>query len=163
MNWVDIAIIIAGLIFAFIGLSHGLIRMAFSIAGLVGGIALAGRYHEPFAAILSPSGSNWAGIAAFVIIVFATLVVANLISQLIKKAANILLLGWVDRVCGFILGAGIGVMLCAASLTIVSKYFPNLVQDTIGQSTVAKLVMDQFPMLLGLLPENFDFIRDSFH
>lgn len=162
MNWVDIIIIIVGIIFIVIGLKQGLIRAVFSIAGLAGGVALAGRYHEPFAAVLSPSGANWAGIAAFAIIVIATLVVANLVGVVVKKAVNILLLGWIDKVFGGILGAIIGLVLCAALLTIVSKYFPNLVQDTISQSAVAKAIMEQFPMLLGLLPEDFDFVRDFF-
>lgn len=162
MNWVDIAIIIVGIIFIVIGLKQGLIRTVFSIAGLAGGIALAGRYHEPFAAVLSPGGASWAGIAAFAIIVIITLVVANLVGMLVKRAANILLLGWIDKVFGGILGAIIGLVLCAALLTIVSKFFPDLGQDVIGQSAVAKVVMEQFPMLLGLLPEDFDFIRDFF-
>jgi uncharacterized membrane protein required for colicin V production len=71
-------------------------------------------------------------------------------------------LGWVDRVFGFIVGAGIGGMLCAAILAIISKYFPGIGQDVVSQSAIARLLIEQFPLLLALLPEEFDFVRDFF-
>ena len=162
MNWLDIVIVIAIIGFAVLGLSKGIIRMVFSIAGLAVGIVLAGMYYHSLAEILSSEGASWAGIAAFAIIVIVTMIVANLIGTLVKKLANLLLLGWVDRVIGLILGGISGGLLCAAALSIVTKYFPGWGMDIVAQSTMAELVMDKFPMLLGLLPDDFDFISDFF-
>ena len=162
MNWVDLVIIVAGLAFAAFGLMNGLIRMAFSTVGLVGGIVLAGRFYQSLAEVLSPTGASWSGVAAFAIIVIVTLVVANIVGSVIKKVVSLLLLGWIDKVFGFILGALTGTMLCAALLTIATKYFPSVIEDTLSQSVMAKFVMEQFPLLLGLLPEDFDFIRNFF-
>ncbi|MCD6358606.1 MAG: CvpA family protein, partial [Dehalococcoidia bacterium] len=162
MSWLDIVIIVVGLGLAILGLSKGLIRMAFSVIGLIGGITLAGIYYESLAEILSSSGDSWAGIAAFAIIVIVTMIVANLVGTLVKKATNLLLLGWIDRALGFILGAIGGGMFCAAVLSIVSKYFPGWGQDVVAQSTMAGLVMERFPLLLGLLPDEFNFISDFF-
>ena len=53
MNWVDIAIIVVGIIFAVIGLRHGIVRTLFTLAGLIGGVALAGNYYQPLANVLS--------------------------------------------------------------------------------------------------------------
>jgi hypothetical protein len=35
-------------------------------------------------------------------------------------------------------------------------------QDVVGQSITAKLLIERFPLLLALLPEEFDFVRNFF-
>jgi membrane protein required for colicin V production len=162
MNWIDIAIIVVGVLFALIGLWQGVIRTVFTLAGLIGGIVLAGHYYQPFANVLSPDGASWAGIAAFAIILVVTVIVVNILGLLVARFLHLLRLGWVDKAFGFIIGAGIGGMLCAAILTIISKYFPGMGQDVVSQSAIAKLLIEQFPLLLALLPEEFDFVRDFF-
>jgi Uncharacterized membrane protein, required for colicin V production len=161
MNWLDIIIIIIGIIFGVLGLWKGAIKAAFGIAGLIGGVALAGHYYGRLATILSSEGAAWAGIAAYVIILVATLVVASIIGWFIAKLVHITMLGWVDRLVGCILGVVIGGMLCAAALAIATKYFPS-VEAITASSPVAKFIMAQSPLLLALLPNEFDFIRNFF-
>jgi membrane protein required for colicin V production len=161
MNWLDIVIIVIGIIFGILCLWRGAIKAAFGIAGLIGGIALAGHHYQSLASILSPGGASWAGIAAYAIILVATLVVAGIIGWFVAKLVHITMLGWVDRLVGFILGAGIGGMLCAAALAIVSKYSSGI-DAVIAQSVVARFLMEQFPLLLALLPEEFDSVRNFF-
>lgn len=161
MNWLDIVIIVVTLSLGMLGLSRGAIKAVFGIVGLIGGIALAGHYYRPLASILSPSGAIWSGIAAYAIILVATLIAASVVGWFIARLVHIVMLGWVDRLIGFILGAGIGSMLCAAILAIVSKYLPS-VEEVISHSVIAKLLMEQFPLLLALLPDEFDFIRGFF-
>jgi hypothetical protein len=43
----------------------------------------------------------------------------------------------------------------------MSKYFSGM-DAVIAQSVVARFLMGKFPLLLALLPEEFDFIRDFF-
>ncbi|GAI31866.1 unnamed protein product, partial [marine sediment metagenome] len=83
------------------------------------------------------------------------------IGWFVARLVHIVMLGWVDRLIGFILGAAIGSMLCAAVLAIVSKYLPGT-GEAISHSVIAKFLMEQFPLLLALLPEEFDFIRGFF-
>ena len=161
MNWLDIVIIVVAALFGLCGLWQGAIRAAFGIAGLVGGIALAGHYYQGLAGILSPSGASWSAIAAYAIILVATLVVAGIIGWLVSHLVHITILGWLDRLLGFILGAAIGSIVCAAILAIISKYFPGS-QTIISESAIARFLMEQFPLLLALLPEEFDFVRDLF-
>lgn len=161
MNWLDIVIIVIAVLFGMLGLWRGAIKAAFGIAGLIGGIALAGHYYGWLAEVLSPGGASWSGIAAYAIILIATLVVAGIIGWLVARLVHIMMLGWVDRLIGFILGAGVGSMLCAAALAIVSKYSSGA-GEAISQSVMAKFLMEQSPLLLALLPEEFDFIRDFF-
>lgn len=161
MNWLSIVIIVVALVLGFIGLRNGIIKTAFAIAGLIAGIALAGRYYGGLAALLSPTGANWANIAAYAIILISTFIVAGVIGWLVAKVAHIALLGWLDRLVGFVLGVFIGSLLCAAILAIIVRWYPGA-ETNIAQSAVARFLMAGFPLLLTLLPGEFDFIRDFF-
>ena len=161
MNWLDIVIIVVAVLMGFLGLRQGIIRTVFGIAGLIGGIVLAGRYYGGLAAVLSPSGATWANIAAYAIILIATLIVAGVIGWLVARLVHLVLLGWLDRLVGCILGVVIGGLLCAAVLAIVGKYYPGA-EAVISQSGLARFLMGGFPLLLALLPKEFDLIRDFF-
>lgn len=161
MNWLDIVIIVVAVLLGLAGLRQGIIKTVFGIAGLIGGIVLAGRYYDELAAVLSPSGATWVNIAAYAIILIATLIVAGVIGWFVAKLVHLILLGWLDRFVGFILGVFIGGLLCAAVLAIVLKYYPGT-EAVISQSVIAKFLMAGFPLLLALLPKEFDFIRDFF-
>jgi len=159
MNWLDITIIVVGIGFGVAGLWQGAIKMAFSIAGLIAGIYLAGRYYQLLANILSSSGATWAKIAAYAIILLVTSAIAGIIGWIVAKLVHITPLGVLDRAIGFIFGVGIGLLLIAAGLAILSKYFSS-VEAAAASSQVARFLMAKFPLLLALLPEEFDFIRD---
>ncbi|MFP3879374.1 MAG: CvpA family protein [Dehalococcoidia bacterium] len=161
MNWLDIVIIVVAGILGFVGLRNGIIRTAFGIAGLIGGIVLAGHYYGGLASLISPAGGIWATIAAYAIILLATLIVASVIGRFVARLVHIAMLGWLDRLIGFLLGAFIGSMLCAAVLAIVSKYYPAT-EAVVAQSAMARFLMAGFPLLLALLPEEFDMIRNFF-
>ncbi len=85
MNWLDIAIIVVILSLGMFGLFKGATRAIFGIAGLIGGIVLAGYWHESLALFLSPEGSIWSSIAAYAIIVISLLIFSTIISQLITN------------------------------------------------------------------------------
>lgn len=159
MNWLDIVIIIVAVLLGLAGLRQGIIRTIFGIVGLIGGIALAGRYYDELAVLLSHGGATWASIASYVIILLATLIVAGVIGWLVAKLVHITMLGWLDRLVGFILGIVVGGLLCAAVLAIVSNYSPGIA-SVISQSRLARFLMEGLPLLLALLPDEFDFIRD---
>jgi len=161
MNWLDLIIIVIAIIFGVLGLWKGAIKAAFGIVGLIAGIALAGHYYQPLANIFSSSGATWAKITAYVIILVATLVAAGIIGWIVAKLVHITMLGWLDRLIGFILGVGIGLLLAAAILAIVSKYLPG-VEAMVALSTIARFLMARFPLVLALLPREFDFIQDFF-
>jgi len=161
MNWLDIVIIVVAVLLGIVGLRQGIIKTVFGIAGLIGGIVLAGRYYDELAAVLSSSGATWVNIAAYAIILIATLIVASVIGRLVAKLVHLVLLGWLDRLVGCILGVFIGGLLCAAILAIVVKYYPGT-EAVISQSGLARFLMERFPLLLALLPGDFDFISDFF-
>ena len=146
MNWLDIVIIVVAVLLGIAGLRQGIIRTVFGIAGLIGGIVLAGRYYGGLAALLSPAGATWANIAAYAIILLATLIVAGVVGSLVAKLVHFAALGWLDRLVGFILGIVIGGLLCASVLAIVGKYYPGM-EATINQSVIARFLVGGFPLL----------------
>lgn len=161
MNWLDIVIIVVAVLLGLAGLRQGIIRTVFGIAGLIAGIVLAGRYYDELAALLFPAGATWGNIAAYAIILLATLVVAGVIGSLVAKLIHFAALGWLDRLVGCVLGLVIGGLFCAAVLAIIGKYYPGA-EAVISESGIARFLMEQFPLLLALLPAEFDFIRDFF-
>lgn len=146
MNWLDIVIIVVVALLGIAGLRQGMIRTVFGIAGLIGGIFLAGRYYDELASLLFPSGATWANIAAYAIIAIATLIVAGVIGWLLAKLVSFVAFGWLDRLVGCILGVVIGGLLCAAILAIVVKYYPGM-DATVDQSVIARFLVGGFPLL----------------
>lgn len=161
MNAVDISIIVVSLIAAVSGLRQGLVKTVLTIAGLVVGVMMAGRYYERLAALISPSGADWVKILAYVIVVGVVSLVGSLAGLVVSRIVGAFLLGWLDRLLGALLGLAIGGLFSAAILIVISMYIPGA-RGAIFQSKLAPIVMEKIPLLLVLLPGQFDFIRDFF-
>lgn len=157
MHWLDIVIIVAAALVGLSGFRNGLIRMAFGLGGLIGGVILAGRHYAGLAAILRPDGATWASILAYIIILVATIVAAGAAGWFVSRLVHLAMLGWLDRIGGLVIGAFIGGMLCAAVLAILGMHSPA-VRAAVNASPIANFVVGGFPLLLALLPEEFDFV-----
>lgn len=161
MHWIDIIIIVALIIPIFTGLMQGLIKAALSLAGIIVGVVLASNFYENFAGVLGfISNEDVANIVAFIIILALVFIIANVIAFFLRATIKALLLGWVDRVGGAVFGFIMGAILISALLATVVKFFgEGMVTE---ESTLGQFLLDQFPIILGLLPSQFDSIRDFF-
>ena len=115
MNWLDIVIIVAIAIFTFIGLRIGIIKAVLSLVGLIVGVILAGLYYIPLSEQLGfiPL-ATMAKVVAFAIIMIGVMVIAGVLAWLLKWAATIMMLGWVNRIGGAVFGlvvAGVVIFL----------------------------------------------------
>lgn len=161
MNWLDIAILVVIAIPTVIGLRIGLIKAVLSLVGLIVGVVLAGHYYAPLAGQLSfiPQ-DGMAEVVAFAIILIGVMVVASVLAGVLKWAASAMLLGWVNRLGGaafcFVLGATFGGAMLAMWVKFVGA------GEIIAESALATLLLDRFPMVLALLPSEFDAIRSFF-
>jgi membrane protein required for colicin V production len=161
MNWLDILLLVAIALATVAGLGIGVIRAALYLAGLILGIVLAGHYYIPFShlldAVLQP---NVAKVVAFIIILAAVMVAAVFLAVFLRRGAEVIKLGWADRLGGAVFGLVMGALLCGCLLAIWVKFVGS--GETITQSTVARMLLDRLPMALALLPDEFDAVRSFF-
>ena len=161
MHWLDIVILVIMATSAFLGLRIGIIKAILSLAGLIVGIILAGRFYSPLAEQLSfiPQ-AGVAEVVAFAIILIVVMVIAVVLARLLKWAASAMMLGWVNHLGGAVFGFFLAAILCGALLALWVKFLGA--SGTITQSGLADILLDRFPIILGLLPAEFDSIRSFF-
>ena len=70
------------------------------------------------------------------------------------------MLGWVNRLGGAAFGFVLGAVFCSALLAIWAKFLG--VDGPIAESSLAALLLDRFPIILALLPSEFDAVRSFF-
>jgi len=174
MNWLDIVIIVVAVITGIMGLKAGVIKTVALVVGLVAGIWLAGSYGTQVASVFGDAA--WAEIAGYIIVLIVVLVVFSIVGSALKKALKLVMLGWVDKLVGGVLGVALGGFICASIITIVinATFTPpaipgvsipdlNFLNQAIRDSTVAKLLIEQLPVVLALIPgEVGDTVRDFF-
>jgi len=162
MSWLDIVIIVVLAISTFLCLRIGIIKAVLSLAGVIVGVVLAGQYYVALADILPffSETSDVAKIVSFAIILIVVMVIAAVAARFLKWAASAIMLGWVNHLGGAVLGLILGATFCGALLAIWVKWLGA--GDLITESIIAPVLLDKFPMVLGLLPDEFDVIRSFF-
>ena len=161
MNWLDIVLLVIMAGGIFVGLRIGLIKATLSLVGLILGIILAGRFYVPLSEQLTfiPQASV-AEVVAFAIILIGIMLIASILAAVLKWLASLVMLGWVNRLGGAVLGLVLGALLCSALLATWAKFFGAA--GAVGESALAVVLLDRFPAVLALLPDEFDVIRSFF-
>ena len=161
MNWLDIVILVIIAIDTLLGLWVGLIKAALFLAGIIVGVILAGRFYTPLSQLLSFIPSEGAAkVVAFAIILVGVMIIAVLLAVLLKRFTSLVMLGWVDRLGGAVFGLLLGAIFCGALLAMWAKFLG--VGGAIDGSALAPILLDRFPMVLALLPGEFDAVRSFF-
>jgi len=162
MSWLDIVIIVALAISAFLGLRMGIIKAVLSLVGVIVGVVLAGRYYAALADVLPffSETSDAAKIVSFAIILIVVMVIAAVAARFLKWAASVMMLSWVNHLGGAVFGLVLGAIFCGALLAIWVKWLG--VGSAITESIAAAVLLDKFPLILALLPDEFDAIRSFF-
>ena len=164
MNWLDIVIVIFLGITTITGLSRGLVKTIIPLVGIILGVVLAGHFYGSVADGLSTwfHSPSQAKIAGFAIIFIVVVIVSLIIASLLSKLLSLLLLGWVDRLGGAVLGLVIGGLVCGTILTLITKpNFPG-VEGTVQGSTLASFFVDHFNIVLPILAKGFDSVHQFF-
>ncbi len=161
MHWLDIVILVIAGITTFVGFKMGIIKAALILVGIIVGVVLAGRLYAPLAERLTfIQQENIAQAVAFAIILVLVIVIAGVLATVLKWAAKAVMLNWVNLLGGAVFGLLVGALFCGALLSLGGKFLD--ISDIIGQSALAGVLLERFPAVLGLLPEEFDSIRDFF-
>ncbi len=160
MNPLDIVLIVVLVIPALVGLRRGLIKAALSLAGLIVGVVLAGYFYEPVSKLFGfINNQDWANILAFVLILVLVIVAATVLARFLKFAVSVVMLGWVDHVGGAVFGFLLGAIFLGALLATWVQFFGS---ELVTGSFLAGVLLDKFPLVLALLPSEFDAVRDFF-
>jgi len=161
MNWLDIVIIVLLLVSAVGGFINGLIKSVFSLVGLIVGVVVAGRLYVPFSGLFGfIQNENVAKIVAFIIIFLIIIIIAAIIGVVLTKIVSTLLLGWLNRLGGAVFGIIMGTIFIASILVIWIKYLGG--NNVISDSAIARLMVNNLPLVLGLLPKEFEVVRQFF-
>lgn len=124
VDWIIVVVVAAAVLG---GLARGFFRSAFSLAGLILGLALASWNYWRIAAILKPMihSVEVANAIAFVLIALVVMVVAAIIGSLLGKMFEKVGLGCLDRLAGAVFGFVEGVLFVTLGILITVAFFPK--------------------------------------
>ncbi len=106
---------------------NGLFRESFALGGLLVGFLLAGWYYRELAHHLTGlvSSQALAQFAAFVLILAACMMLAALLTRIVRRTASLVGLSFFDRVGGALFGLLRGALLGTALLTAFTAFLPQ--------------------------------------
>lgn len=160
MNWLDILIIVSLAAAVIGGLATGFIRSLFTLIGLIAGIVLAGRMYGGLATRLSfIHHEGAANIVAFVLIFIAILLLAAIAAQILRTVIARAMLGWLDRLAGGLIGLLIGALAWGLLLALWAKFLGGAALE---KSLFAPFLAAKLPLVLSLLPSEFNSVREFF-
>ncbi len=162
MNGLDIALLVILGIATLWGLRKGLIGVVIPLVGLVVGIFLAGVFYASIAEGIFNSEAAIAKVAGFLIVLVAVMVVASLVSKVLTGMLSMIMLGWANRLAGGALGLVLSGVLLGVVLALVASFPIGGLDSTVRDSALAALLVERFPLVLSLLPEEFDILRSFF-
>lgn len=162
MNWLDIALLVILGIATLWGLRKGLIGVVIPLVGLVVGIFLAGIFYDSIAEGIFNSEAAIAKVAGFLIVLVAVMVVASLVSKVLTGMLSMVMLGWANRLAGGALGLVLSGVLLGVVLALVASFPIGGLDSAVRDSALAALLVERSPLVLSLLPEEFDILRSFF-
>ena len=164
MNWLDIAIALIIVTFTISAFSSGLIREVVTLVSAVVGVIFAGLFYDDLArdVLVFIHDDDAARFFAFLALLGSVYLTGQLIAMMLKQMASLLLLGWVDRVGGAAFGFLKGLVVVEV-LLILLVTFPQIgLEKEIDGSSLASVFLDAIPLLLVLLPDEFERHVDAF-
>ena len=164
MNWLDIAIVLVLAFFAFSAFQSGLIREVVTLVSAVVGVVVAGMFYDDLArdVLVFIDDGTARRVIGFLILLGSIYLAGQLIAVMLKQVAAILFLGWADRIGGSLFGFLKGLVVVEV-LLILFVTFPKVgLDDAIDDSSLAAVFLDALPVLLFILPDEFERAVDAF-
>ncbi len=126
VDWI-IVVVLAAAVLA--GLARGFFRSAFSLAGLIAGLALASWNYWRLAAVFKPliHSVEVANAVAFLIIALMVMVIAAIVGSILAKLFQKVGLGCLDRLGGAVFGFVEGIVFVTICILVTVAFFPETV------------------------------------
>lgn len=159
MHWLDLVVVAVISWLTYRAFTVGLIREVVTTAALILGAILAGQFYAELSddIAFAVEDETWRDFVAFASIFIGVVVIGQIGALLLRRAAAVLLLGWADRVGGAAFGFAQGFLLVEVALFAILTFPVSDALDTaIEESLLAPIFIDTLPVLLGLLPPEFE-------
>jgi membrane protein required for colicin V production len=128
MNLLDFLILIPIVWLCIRGFGKGLILELATLAGIALGILAAYFFADDLEALLKEYfsfSSNATKIVSYIIIFLLVLLVVYIIGKLVEKAADLVAMGWFNKLLGAIVGIAKGILLVCIVLFLIEKFDPS--------------------------------------
>jgi len=124
IDWIIVVVVAAAILG---GIARGFFRSAFSLAGLVLGLASASWNYWRVAAVLKPliKSAEVADAIAFLVIAFVVMAVFAILGALLAKMFEKVGLGCLDRLAGGLFGFAEGVVFVTLCILVTVAFFPQ--------------------------------------
>lgn len=164
MNWLDIVIVLAVGFFTVSAFLAGLIREVVTLVSAVVGVVLAGLLYEDMATevLVFIEDDTAARAVGFLIVLGSVYLAGQLGAIMLKQIASLLLLGWADHVGGAVFGFAKGLIVVEVVLIVLVTYPLLGLDEDIDDSGLASVFLDAVPVVLLLLPNEFESAVDAF-
>jgi len=140
--------------FAFNGLRKGLISELFKIIGVIAGLIIGLQTISTSAALVHRTfsmGTNGEKALGFIIVFIGVMVISLLVAHFVKNIFKWVMLGWLDRSGGLILGGVKGALIISSVIPLIS-----LMPDSIPQVKNIRRHSMAYQYLNGFAPKVYN-------
>lgn len=157
MNWIDITIVIILAVFTLMGVYRGLIKQVFSIAALIGGIAVGFILYDIAAGLFMNMGlvenESIANVGGFIIIGFLAYTVIQILGWITAKLIGTMQLSWLNKATGGALGFVMGAVVSFLLISGLGMYYPEE-DSAVEQSVLVPYLDEAYQVVKTSLPED---------
>lgn len=155
MNWLDVVIVMTIVAFTVTAYRAGLIRELVTLIGMIAGIVIAGHLYDNLAREFGEPGDATLAISFFILF-GSVYLIAQICAYVMKRAASLVMLGWLNHIGGAFFGFLKGLLVVEVALLVFAAY-PGLGMDgAVEGSALAPLFVEDVDFVLILLPSDFD-------
>ena len=164
MNWLDFLLLAAIGFSTWRGYANGFIRELVAFASVILAIPIAGLLYDDMFPKVEPITDSrvLAALISFLAILAGVIVGGQVAAHLLKRTAEILNLGVLDRLAGLAFGFFKAVFIAQVILIALVTFPKPDLRDDIDDSEVATRLLDAAPAVLAFLPQAFDEARELF-
>ncbi|HWI41815.1 MAG TPA: CvpA family protein [Verrucomicrobiae bacterium] len=152
MTAVDVVIWVVLGAFAFKGALNGFAREVFTLAGIVLGGWGASAYAPDVSSRIRPFlhiPENVSLLLSFVLVFLLVIVVSALLAHLVTAALRLVMLGWMNRLAGLLVGLLQGFVALAIALHFAARCPSAQIRSTVGASRTASVFVSSWGMVEG--------------
>ena len=163
----DILILIILGFFTFSGFKNGFIKEAARIVGMVGGFFAAHNFHNDLMPFLEVyiSNPNILTVVSYLAIFCIALVLINTLAMMLQKFFELILLGWLNRLLGTVLGLIKGIFVVSIIIFIL-EIAPSEIREKLHRDSelykICNVVKKQV-ITLSKMTHEIDTFQENIH